>query len=280
MLERTQYKDRPAFRLTTSIMEALFLPEDGGKLASIRDGSRECLSQAPGETYRRLLPDSDYVASECSGFDDMFPTIDPLVSRWPGLEGANYLDHGEVCRYPMEVKVAGDVLRLSFMSAELPVRFEKQVQGDPVTGDIHIDYRLENLSEVPVPYIWAAHCMLQGDAAGKILLPYPVDAPIRTMFGRQLSLNSMEPFSPEGESYKYYFTEPILKGKIGFRHSDGRTIWLCYPEASSSTWACGSTTAPSRECTTSLWSPALLPMTVPMQRKPQAQPAIFRPRAS
>lgn len=230
MLERTQYKDRPAFRLTTSKMQALFLPEDGGKLASISDGEQEYLAQAPGEKYQRLFPDSDYVASECSGFDDMFPTIDPIISDWPGLIGAKYLDHGEVCRYPMDAEVYNDVFRLSFASRELPVRFEKRIQGDPVTGDIHIDYRLENLSDVPVPYIWAAHCMLQGDAEGQILLPFPANAPIRTMFGRQLARDGMEPFSPEGESYKYYFTEPIPTGRIGFRHGNGRTIWLYYPE--------------------------------------------------
>lgn len=231
MIDRIQYKDRPAYRLTTRTMQAVFLPEDGGKLASIRDDSREYLAQAPGETYRRLFPDSDYVASECSGFDDMFPTIDPIVSTWPGLVGAKYLDHGEVCRYPMEAEVDNDALRLSYTSAELPVRFEKQIQSDPFTGDIHIDYRIENHSDVSVPYIWAAHCMLQGDAEGKILLPYAADAPIRTMFGRQLARDRMEPFSAEGESYKYYFPEPIPIGRIGFRHGDGRTIWLCYPES-------------------------------------------------
>ena len=73
------YKARPALRITTKTLTALILPEDGGKLASVksnRDGF-EFLCQNPAPTYARLAYDGSYVESECASWDDMFPTIDP-----------------------------------------------------------------------------------------------------------------------------------------------------------------------------------------------------------
>ena len=50
------YKGRPALRVETGALRALFLPEDGGKLASLkaRDGY-EYLYQGP-ESRSRLCP--------------------------------------------------------------------------------------------------------------------------------------------------------------------------------------------------------------------------------
>ena len=93
------YKDRPAIRVDTGALTALFLPEDGGKLASLkaRDGY-EYLYQGPESRYRRLTVDGSYIEAECSGWDDMFPTIDPYQPE--GLPP--YPDHGEICRIPLE----------------------------------------------------------------------------------------------------------------------------------------------------------------------------------
>lgn len=93
------YKDRPAIRVDTGALTALFLPEDGGKLASLkaRDGY-EYLYQGPESRYRRLTVDGSYIEAECSGWDDMFPTIDPYQPEGLPL----YPDHGEICRIPLE----------------------------------------------------------------------------------------------------------------------------------------------------------------------------------
>ena len=116
MIKQAQYKDRPAICLETGKASVLFLAEDGGKMASFRYGGREYLAQAPGGSYLRLGPRSDYVSCECSGFDDMFPTIDPCR-----LDGHTYPDHGEVCRIPHAVSREGDAVRFS-CAADLPSR--------------------------------------------------------------------------------------------------------------------------------------------------------------
>ena len=37
--------------------------------------------QGPESRYRRLTVDGSYIEAECSGWDDMFPTIDQMCIR-------------------------------------------------------------------------------------------------------------------------------------------------------------------------------------------------------
>lgn len=229
MIEHTYYKDRPALQVSAPKLTALFLPEDGGKLVSLKDGTRELLQQREGAAYRRLLPESDYVNAECSGFDDMFPTIDPYTPTSGALAGIPYPDHGEVCRYPMQYQTDGQTLRFSFASVRFPVTFCKQISISP-QGGLAIDYEITNHGEQPFECLWAAHCMLNAAPDAQIVTPYSENAPIRTMFGSQLSRVQTQPRQSNGESYKFYYTEPIPEGYCGYRYADGKTLMLRYPK--------------------------------------------------
>ena len=92
-----------------------FLPNDGAKMASLIDlaTNHELLLTRDGESYRVLTADGSYVDSECSAFDDMFPTIDPYTPETGAYRGITYPDHGECCRLPYEVRVEGNKLILS-----------------------------------------------------------------------------------------------------------------------------------------------------------------------
>ena len=98
----SHFKNRTAVSIQSNSLKATFLPDDGAKMASlirIRDG-KELLAVKPDETYRVLTYDGDYVSSECSGFDDMFPTVDPYTPTEGAYRGITYPDHGETCRIP------------------------------------------------------------------------------------------------------------------------------------------------------------------------------------
>ncbi len=229
MIRQAQYKDRPAICVQAGKASALFLAEDGGKMASFQYAGREYLAQAPGGSYLRLGPHSDYVSCECSGFDDMFPTIDPLIFSREGAADIPYPDHGEVCRYPLETTVGEDFVRFQFSSRILPVRFGKTVRCSDRGVGVVIDYEIVNESDLEIPYLWAAHCMIRAEEGARIVHPYAEDAEIRTMFGRQLSRVETQPFDEAGESYKYFFVEPMTKGFSGYRYRDGRAFMLRYP---------------------------------------------------
>ena len=212
------YKSRPALRVETAALTALFLPEDGGKLVSVtsnRDGF-EFLCQNPSPDYARLAYDGSYVASECSSWDDMFPTIDPYTPASGEYAGVTYPDHGEVCRLPMTVTTEGDSVTLSCTSRLFAVDFEKRITPEQ-DGALALTYTIRNRGREDFPYIWAAHCMMQGADDLRVETPYPADAPVAYMFGPE----GRESFPRDrlmgygagtSAAYKLYYTEPTDGG--------------------------------------------------------------------
>ncbi len=218
-ITRTVYKARPALAVTTPAMTALFLPEDGGKLASLTaaDGF-EFLCQNPSPDYAPLAYDGSYVDSECASFDDMFPTIDPYTPTEGEYAGITYPDHGETCRLPYEVTPRGIGVALSASSRILPLTYEKIItpQAD---GSLTVTYIIENHGGEAFPFIWAAHCMLRGQDDLRIVTPYPQGTPVTYMFGAShadgLPLDRLSGYEPgTGRAYKYYFDEPSDGGFV------------------------------------------------------------------
>ncbi len=229
------YKDRPAVRVTTSALSALFLPEDGGKLVSVTAGTDgfEFLCQNPAERYARLAYDGSYVRSECSSWDDMFPTIDPYTPDAGEYAGRTYPDHGEVCRLPMDTTLTEHGLILSCTSRLFPIVYAKAVTAD-ADGALCLSYRIENNGQEDFPYIWAAHCMLKGADDLVVHTPYAMDAPVAYMFGpdgrETLPRDRLVGYDPgRGAAYKYYYTEPTAGGFIGGEYiASGHTFEMDY----------------------------------------------------
>ena len=212
------YKSRPAIRVETATLTALFLPEDGGKLVSVtsnRDGF-EFLCQNPSPDYARLAYDGSYVDSECASWDDMFPTIDPYTPEAGEYAGLTYPDHGEVCRLPMTVTTEEDSVVLSCTSRLFAVDFEKKITPEADSA-LALTYTIRNRGREDFPYVWAAHCMMQGADDLRVESPYPADAPAAYMFGPE----GRETFPRDrlmgygagtGAAYKLYYTEPTDGG--------------------------------------------------------------------
>ena len=73
----SNYKDQKALTLESGKLLFKFLPDFGGGIVSIVDKNtgKEFLVQRPELKYRTAPFDGSYVDAECSGLDDMFPTI-------------------------------------------------------------------------------------------------------------------------------------------------------------------------------------------------------------
>lgn len=79
MVRLSTYKGVFAVEICFGSVSAKFLPGEGGKLASLTADGYEYLLQNPSPAFLHLGEAGDYVACECAGFDDMFPTIDPCA---------------------------------------------------------------------------------------------------------------------------------------------------------------------------------------------------------
>lgn len=77
-ISKSKYKDVNSITIENKHLKASFLPGIGAKLCSLihKESDREFLYQRLGSEYKLQSYGGDYLKGECSGFDDMFPTID------------------------------------------------------------------------------------------------------------------------------------------------------------------------------------------------------------
>ena len=105
MITKGKYKDRRAIVIESAALRATILPDDGAKMASLLRlcDNRELLSVKDGEKYKVLDYTGSYVDSECSAFDDMFPTIDPYTPDAGAYSGIPYPEQiDELLRLALE----------------------------------------------------------------------------------------------------------------------------------------------------------------------------------
>jgi hypothetical protein len=247
------YKDQKAITLETDILQATFLPERGAKLASLifKPRNRELLVQRPNPIYAVQPFDGDYVAAECSGLDDMFPTIDTCYyDRYP-WQGTKMADHGEVWSLPWETRLENNAIHFAVNGIRFPYRLEKTVSFAS-ENIMRWNYRLTNLSAFDFDYLWAAHPMFNLEQGAELVLPeginrivgtfslppghltygdefnYPIDSMsdgVDKDF-RQLELKST------GLAYKYFIKGKMPAGWCGvkYHHSDF-SLYMSFPVA-------------------------------------------------
>ncbi len=216
MIKETFYKDRPAIELSCDKFTATFLPKDGAKFASFKtnDGF-EFLLQAEGEKYCRLSLDGDFEKSECSGFDDMFPTIDPCV-----INGINYLDHGEVCRHEHTAKIDGDRVEFTCEMAYLNILYKKTAYI--IDGVLFMEYDIKNQNDYDFEYLWAGHIMIRGEE-GMYAVSNLDGTERKIVSGTPVSEDSAHILPPKvHKHYKFYYTDakPPVKCGVVYPESD------------------------------------------------------------
>ncbi len=217
MIIETFYKDRPAVKVFDNKLEALFLPDDGGKLVSLKIDGCEFLAQREGSKYLRLGVDTNYVESECSAFDDMFPTIDPC-----SMDNFSYPDHGEVCRSSFEYEITDDTVYLRQDMLSVNAVFSKTAGVE--NGTLCIKYSIENKNDVTLPYIWAGHIMLAGEEGAKIVSKFTSDDPATVAFGKPPAMEKacvLEKYGANKE-YKFYYDDSKTPMECS----------VCYPKTS------------------------------------------------
>jgi galactose mutarotase-like enzyme len=247
----SSYKDQKAFTLESEQVRAQFLPEIGAKLASLvyKPLNFELLVQRPSPEYRLQPFDGDYVAGECSGLDDMFPTIDlSYYDRFPWA-GTKLADHGEVWSLPWETTVEGDRLHFAVNGVRFPYRLEKWVHFTRA-GVLRLDYQLTNLSGFDFECVWAAHSMFNLEEDAELVLPGGVKSVLGTFdlpgkFGRygdefawpvgtlpDGSARDFRKLRPKTarDAYKYYVKEKMPEGWCGVKfHRSNFSLVFSFP---------------------------------------------------
>lgn len=247
-MSSTNYKNKESIVLESDRIRAELLPNPGGKLASLIDKSTgyEFFVQRPAPIYKEQPFDALYVDAECSGFDDMFPTIDECFYESFPWKGTKLADHGELWSLPWKATFDAEnsavpSVEFSTGGIRFPYSIKKRVQLiNPET--LHYQYELLNHSAFDFEYLWAGHMMINLQEGTKILLPddckeatsvlsagsskfgdvhqwpFLKDAngnPYRADIARNASVKGFE---------KLYFTKPLDQGFCKLEYPDGNRI--------------------------------------------------------
>ena len=230
-ITQSNYKNIFAIRLETEKYVALVLPSEGGKIASFqyKASGKEYLLQNPAEEYLHIGLADDFENGECSGFDDMFPTIDPVT-----VNGNDYPDHGEICRVPFSYCIMENCLVLQYVSSRLGYFYQKKFSKG-INDGLHIEYEIVNQSEKPLNGLWAGHCLVRAERGGQIIVPFEEESPIDCVYDsnkkienpirlsyKKGQLNTF--WTKKREAQKWYFFEKCEKGMVGYQYPQGDTF--------------------------------------------------------
>lgn len=223
----TDFKNIKGVCVETSRLCAIFLPEHGSKLVSLKDKETnyEILAQDENEIYLAQSEESNYVENEVSGADDLFPTIDPCKTGF--ADNITYPCHGEVLRYPHDFSINENELKTVFKSKKFGYIFEKNITGKD-DGSLNISYKITNLSEEKFPCIFGIHCMLAAEEGGRVITFENDDEGVMmfdengefAMPGGMVKINEKllenTKFSPDANAYKFYLKTPKKVSRCGY----------------------------------------------------------------
>jgi hypothetical protein len=247
---KSMYKNVESTLIENNNLAIQILPKTGAKIASIysKKHDYEFLVQAPGKKYRKQGYDGTYVLGECSGFDDMFPTIDRCYYGDFPWEGTPLPDHGEVWSLEWDEIVRENELYLTVHGVRLPYRLEKRITF-PDDDTLRIEYRLVNLSSFPLSFLWAAHIMINIEEPTRLLLPdsvrkgvtvfsksgriggyggefdWPAGRPGVSPAGTQLDISRSDAVE---DMEKYYLKDKLKDGKCLLKYPDGKRFELSF----------------------------------------------------
>lgn len=231
MTRASKYKNKDSIVLESSTVRAEFIPNPGGKMASLINKStgHEYLLQRENRLYREQPFNGIYTEGECSGFDDMFPTIDKCTYESKPWRGVELADHGEVWSLPWEYSINDDVLHFSVKGVCFPYTLEKKVYFIN-ENSLRLDYSLTNESPFEFEFLWAGHLMFNLEEGARIKVPGDCKQVVTVLSNRNRKfgdLNSWPLFeNDKGDFYradvcrsrnvngfeKYYFTNRLTEG--------------------------------------------------------------------
>src|SRR5574338_1404879 len=165
----SSWQQLPAITLESPLMQVVIIPELGAKIVSLFDKRHQCeWLVSPMRPLKKAAYGAIFKDQDMSGWDEMIPTIDACT-----LAGIELPDHGEVWSIPWTVESTQSEARLSVSGVAMSYRLTRSAE---LVADnfLQLNYTLQNTSEAPLPYLWAAHPQFAASAETRIMLPSEV----------------------------------------------------------------------------------------------------------
>ena len=249
MISRGKYKDIGAVVVENEALRVVVVPDQGAKTASLvyKPLAFELFWQNPDKRFRSAAYGASYLDGEFSGFDEMFPTISECTYDASPWQGTRMPDHGEVWSVPWEAETRAEALTLTVHGVRFPYRLRKTLR---LTGAcLQARYEAENLSPLPMDFLWAAHPLFNVSEGMELIVPdgmneivNSVNGPRLGGYGERLDFPKARlagggtfdlgrvPKRNEQGYQKYYFAGPVTAGWCLLYDPDRRlAVGLSYP---------------------------------------------------
>ncbi|MGH9159125.1 MAG: DUF5107 domain-containing protein, partial [Vicinamibacteraceae bacterium] len=237
----------------TVVMENRFLrvtvlPEAGARIQSLfyKPLEIETLWQNPHVLPRKTATGSGYDDAWSGGWDDIFPNDEPAE-----VEDRRYPDHGELwtAEWQYEVERAENDVTL-YLQTETSLsgcRIEKWVTLPSEEECLRIRYRVTNLRNSRLSYLWKLHAAMAVSPGDRLEIPaetvrlephylgslegVPMEFewPLAPGRGREIDLRCVPP--PESKQLLFFYADRLRSGWCAVHRPESRlTIGLSFPK--------------------------------------------------
>jgi hypothetical protein len=155
--------------LENELLRLRVYPALGGKIGSlcVLPGGQELLQQ-PLLPYALLTRDMMFEEGDASGIDECLPSVSDCVVHTS--EGTIAVpDHGDFWRLPFSFHQDGPEVVLEANGFTMPLLFKRRLRLEG--HRILLSYRLKNIGQYTVEYVWSAHPSFAVDAGDRVILP-------------------------------------------------------------------------------------------------------------
>ncbi|MBP1995719.1 DUF5107 domain-containing protein [Paenibacillus eucommiae] len=176
MIITREWEGLEAIQWENEVLKLIILPDLGSKIASIYDKrtGREWMDQPPARIFQLPVPGSEWGAWDRCGWDELFPSIDECFYPAQPWSGKKVTDHGELWSKSWDYSIVDEMtVEWETKGETLPYLLNKKMQL--IGSRIVFEYRLANLGEHPLPYIWAPHPIVAAGPLMRIELPESVE---------------------------------------------------------------------------------------------------------
>lgn len=187
------------------------VPDLGGKLVSMiyKPSGKEWLIDSGERPLRLPIYGSTFGEWDMSGWDECFPTIN--ACPWEMDKSINLPDHGEIWALPWMYRVEENEVICSVESPLLSCKFTRSISFHSA-NKVRMGYRVDNMSDQPMPFLWVPHPQFAVTEPTRILLPESMEEMLCVYAGHTLK---------NGETYAWddvSLISPVVTG-------DGRKFY-------------------------------------------------------
>ncbi|NOU71965.1 hypothetical protein GC098_11130 [Paenibacillus sp. LMG 31458] len=216
------YKSFFSITIESKQISIEMVPELGGKLVSIvyKPTGKEWMLDSGHRSLQKPIHGSTFTDWDMSGWDECFPTINACKS---GMDkDINLPDHGELWALPWAYKIEENEVVCSVQSLQFPCRFTRRISF-PSADRVRLDYRADNDSDQPIPFLWVPHPQFTVTEPTRILLPESMEEMLCVYEGHTLKTGKLYAWddvsllSPAvtGDARKFYYGGQVPVGWSG-----------------------------------------------------------------